>query len=532
MRAVNVFLCFVVSALLAMGMFEVGLRVLGKGPQPTINQFDPVTGWSKIPLASAERKTSEFHVHYEINALGLRDDPMKTPAKKPGSLRVMALGDSFVLGYTVERDELFVDLLEQRWRAEGRDLDVVNAGTEGWSTDQEVAWFEANAEKYQPDVVLIFPYENDLYWNGQSNYRRFPKPRYIEFGNREPSVLEDPGPRAWYESTAIGTLYAGMQERPLTWAVSDAQRRLGMESAAYFVDAPEFMKQAIGRTRGALIALKAACAARGAKLVMVPIPGKPSIDLRARTGLAQSLDPRTFVERLPFTDDGPTLAPDSWSADRPVDIFLALAKDLGIATFDARPAFRASFEDEKALYFPIDFHMNGHGNRVFANFVHDEIDRAQIFPADFAAQSTVAPPTEPAAAPFPRWPIWFAGLWIVLSVGFALTYRDTPLWKAALGVGAMLGAVFAIVIGGGALLKLLPANIATFLLVMAVLVLFGFILYKLGRRLGTVAELLKAFTLRGHWYLMPLVIVLLTVGSLLVVAASSPLIAPFIYTLF
>ena len=37
---------------------------------------------------------------------------------------------------------------------------------------------------------------------------------------------------------------------------------------------------------------------------------------------------------------------------------------------------------------------------------------------------------------------------------------------------------------------------------------------------------------RGHWYLMPLVVILLTVGSLLVVAASSPLVAPFIYTLF
>ncbi|MEO6710106.1 MAG: DUF5989 family protein [Planctomycetota bacterium] len=38
--------------------------------------------------------------------------------------------------------------------------------------------------------------------------------------------------------------------------------------------------------------------------------------------------------------------------------------------------------------------------------------------------------------------------------------------------------------------------------------------------------------MRGHWYLMPLLVVLLSIGSLLVVAASSPLIAPFIYTLF
>ena len=45
-------------------------------------------------------------------------------------------------------------------------------------------------------------------------------------------------------------------------------------------------------------------------------------------------------------------------------------------------------------------------------------------------------------------------------------------------------------------------------------------------------ELIGAFIGRGHWYLMPLVTVLLTIGSLLVVAASSPLVAPFIYTLF
>ena len=62
--------------------------------------------------------------------------------------------------------------------------------------------------------------------------------------------------------------------------------------------------------------------------------------------------------------------------------------------------------------------------------------------------------------------------------------------------------------------------------------ILGFVAYKLGRRLGTIAELFKAFTLRGHWYLMPLVVILLTIGSLLVVAASSPLVAPFIYTLF
>ena len=65
-----------------------------------------------------------------------------------------------------------------------------------------------------------------------------------------------------------------------------------------------------------------------------------------------------------------------------------------------------------------------------------------------------------------------------------------------------------------------------------VLGLLVFILWKLGRRIGTILELFACLVGRGHWYLIPLVVVLLSVGSLLVVAASSPLVAPFIYTLF
>jgi hypothetical protein len=88
------------------------------------------------------------------------------------------------------------------------------------------------------------------------------------------------------------------------------------------------------------------------------------------------------------------------------------------------------------------------------------------------------------------------------------------------------------VLGLGRLVSFVPHAWTPWIVAGFVVFVLGFVAYKLGRRLGTIAELLRAFTLRGHWYLMPLVVVLLTIGSLLVVAASSPLIAPFIYTLF
>jgi len=532
MRTINVLLCFVVSAIIALLVLEVGFRVLGMGPQPTINRFDPVTGWSKTPNAHGERKTSEFHVTYDINALGLRDDPMDSPAKPAGTFRVLVLGDSFVLGYTVDREDLFVDLLENRWKKEGRAIDVINAGTEGFSTDQEVAWFEAHGAEFKPDVVVLVPYENDLYWNSQTHYRRFPKPRYTAFGDREKIVMQDPGPRSWFERFALGTMWTAGHEPHVAWSV-DGVHRLDMEHAAYFRDPPEFMKDAIGRTRGALTALKAHCKALEAQLVVAPIPGKGAIETNARKLLEAALNPRLPGERLTFWKDHPKLPADSWSPDQPVETFLGLCQELSIPSLDARAALKQAARatsEEVAQYYQSDWHLNPQGNRTFAAFLHDQLDATHVIPATLAAKQPAEMP--PAVVAGSKWYYYFAGLWLVLSTAYALTYRDEPYWKAALGVAGMLGLVFAIAIGGGKLLKLLPPQFAQIAAIVVVTTILVFVLVKLGRRLGTIAELFVAFTRRGHWYLMPLVVVLLTVGSLLVVAASSPLVAPFIYTLF
>src|SRR5262249_52949922 len=131
------------------------------------------------------------------------------PGKPSGTYRVLMLGDSFVLGYTVERADLFVDEIEGWWKSEGRRIDVVNTGTEGWSSDQEVAWFEKNGAAYQPDLVLLFPYENDVYWNGQPAYASgLAKPLYRPDGTLEPRALPEPRKKGWFESSATHGLLA------------------------------------------------------------------------------------------------------------------------------------------------------------------------------------------------------------------------------------------------------------------------------------------------------------------------------------
>jgi hypothetical protein len=533
-KQLNVLLAIFVSGVLAIAVFEFGLRLVPAfRAQPTLNQFDPLTGWSKTPSKTVTRNVAGQKIEFAINENGLRDDAGVGPTKPAGKMRVMALGDSFVLGYTVPREHCFVDLLEKRWNAEGRNVDVVNTGTEGWSTDQEAAWFSERGAAYQPDLVLIFPYENDIYWCGENHYSRFPKPRYLPDGTLEKRVISDPGPTPVIQSSsilrllALGVSAVKRMPQPGDFVAPGTTITLAGEWSPLLKQPPEFVKDCESRADGALIALQAACNKIGARLVVIPIPSKSAIHADEREFF------RTWSEGLAGLPD------DAWSPDRPVDRFLELARAHKIATVDPRADLRSVADRTQAkLYFAkkVEWHLNAAGNAAFANVVHDELDKLAVFPDAHAAVTAVAAaeldPDPPAPTGPRRWPWIFGALWIALSALYLGTYANDRNWLAPLKVGAMLAAVFTIVLGGGALVKMLPPSIASWVAGGFVLLVLGFVTYKLGRRIATILELLRSFVMRGHWYLMPLLVVLLSIGSLLVVAASSPLIAPFIYTLF
>ena len=496
-------------------------------PQEQINEFDPQIGWSKKPNFSTDRKTSEFDITFEINSLGLRDDPMESPAKEPNTYRVMALGDSFVLGFTVDREDLFVDKLEDWWVAENRRVDVINAGTEGYSTDQEVAWFQEQGKAFDPDLVLIFPYENDIYWNGQRNYTSYPKVRYEPDGSRETATLSDPGTSSALSNWATGKviqMVAGMLGSRSPVATVDlpgGSGKLYAEFAPLLVEAPDLVADCLARTKGALTALRDECASMGADLVMIPIPSESVIHSSQRENFAK----QSGLSQI---------SDEAWDPNLPVEHFLRMAEELDITALDPRAHLLSAADgSEKDLYFEEEWHFNPTGNDAFATFVHDELDRIGIFPdAHGATKEASLPKSEEQEGGLPTWVLVYGTLVLILGTCFKGTYQDEPLPLAYLKVAGLLALIFTLVLGGGALLGSLTPTMAQVLGFLFVLTILGFVIYKLGRRTGTILELLRSFTLRGHWYLMPLVVVLLSIGSLLVVAASSPLVAPFIYTLF
>jgi hypothetical protein len=133
-------------------------------------EFDPLLGWRKIPNFHGTHVQDEYTIVERFNSKGLRGP--EYPYKKPaGEYRILVLGDSFAEGYTVEFEELCSELLKQKLSTGlNKRVQVINAGTGGYSTDQELLFLRTEGVKYEPDLVIVLYCENDAPMNVKSVY--------------------------------------------------------------------------------------------------------------------------------------------------------------------------------------------------------------------------------------------------------------------------------------------------------------------------------------------------------------------------
>ena len=117
MNRIHQIIAFLVSLLILLLVFEGGLRLIGFAPKSTMNRFDSALGWAKTPSTAIRRHTGEFDVTFATNSRGLREDESVGYEKPGGTQRVLVVGDSFTLGYTVDRPETITQLLQDELRA-------------------------------------------------------------------------------------------------------------------------------------------------------------------------------------------------------------------------------------------------------------------------------------------------------------------------------------------------------------------------------------------------------------------------------
>ncbi|MBM3984267.1 MAG: hypothetical protein FJ296_01025 [Planctomycetes bacterium] len=161
----------------------------------------------------------------------------------------------------------------------------------------------------------------------------------------------------------------------------------------------------------------------------------------------------------------------------------------------------------------------------------------------------------PAAAAWWGTREWvFLSLWAVFTLLYWLNYRksENPA-AAALKVAGLLGFVYAVMwffdwaahpvpaaeaITFGLPFPAIKGTSAARIPLLAdalfwfVLLLLVMVAWYARRKVGTVGALILSTWDRGHWYMLPVIFIMLTIGLLLVAAAASPVLSPFIYTLF
>jgi hypothetical protein len=196
LAAATLVLCGVVVGL---GMAEVAAR-WAFDPTDPMYEPDPDLGWRHIPNRTARYTWSGWRfdprprilVHANSQGLLDREYPLQ---KAPGVRRVLVLADSFGGDVGVPFEALFPKVAEARANAEGRSprYEVINAGVSGFGTAQELLMFRGAGWRYDPDVVVLSFYMNDVADNGE---RYVGRPRF-RLTNGRLGPVTPPEPHAY-----------------------------------------------------------------------------------------------------------------------------------------------------------------------------------------------------------------------------------------------------------------------------------------------------------------------------------------------
>lgn len=317
----------------------------------------------------ARHQQDEFDVGVQINSKGLRDDEIAY-RKPAGEKRFLSVGDSFAFGLGVELEETYCKVAEQ---ALGGQWHGINTGVPGWSTADELDFLRYEGFRYQPDLVVVCHFRNDLTDNalhsayhltdGGRAERMRPFTGYYD-GPPEAlavqPVLEriqqrraQPGPPPREAPTGWWAAHSNLY-RLARQAVSRARYRFGRQRDKQ-VDKLVAQRQQRVRDRhqterpltGALLAeITRECRSREVPTIILLMPHPEETVAHGQSGMREELRDITSP-----------------------------AESLGARVVDLAPSlYEAGVE---RVYFGRDYHINAVGHRIVGELLADAIEQME-----------------------------------------------------------------------------------------------------------------------------------------------------------
>jgi hypothetical protein len=300
--------------------------------------------------------------------------------KPHGVLRILVLGDSFAEAFQVPLELSFTKEIEKLLNRKSlpfQKVQVINAGTSGYGTDNELLFFRHEGYKYHADLVLLaFYIGNDV----RNNW--YELENADAGGSRKPYFLLGPQglqPQLYplERSDSILTrfkLYLNMHVRVYAF-LRETTDRLRYEGTIRQVGMPpdynlfrqtytEPWSEAWRVTEALILQLHKEVTQRGADLFIVLIPAQYQV---YRSYWEQSL--QTYVD----------MRGKRWDLERPNRILASFLKRHGIKFIDLLPQFRACAErPETELYLVADGHWNAEGHHLAGRMISKSLWEQQL----------------------------------------------------------------------------------------------------------------------------------------------------------
>jgi len=325
----------------------------------------------------------EHDVTYRINAQGFRSARLYPPVPPKGTIRYLALGDSFTFGHGVREEEAWPAVLERLLTRDGATVEVVNAAYAcGFSPDAYALYYRHQGFRLEAHTVLV-----ELFtWNDIDDIRNndwldvgpdgMParirsRVTYVDASGRRlreeryPLRLRLPILRDSHLFQllikAVDLGHEALKGTNQQHQHTDTRRADEYTRRAHERELAPELVEPYGRFRRSLTALRDDITARGARLLVIIIPS-----------IVQLAPDDTMLLKLYSESD-----PADFDAGQPNRRMADTLQELGIRYVDLLPRFQKQISQGKEglahLYFRNDGHFTARGQALAAELIQERL---------------------------------------------------------------------------------------------------------------------------------------------------------------
>ena len=236
-------------------------------------KYDSVLGWVNEKNVDIKDMYGPG-IYLRTNSQGFRNNHDFEPAVPDGKHRIVCSGDSFTLGYGVDNDHTWCQLLAT---FDPR-LETLNMGQGGYGVDQMYLWYKRDGARFEHQVHLLAFITNDFNRMQSDTFLQYRKP-LIDIENGKLVVKNVPVPRpasdhSWLTDNVLPNL-GRLRTVELLKQVG-RRPRFAPDTAADNEKIERIAKERIEKTQKVLVTifedLKHLNAERSSKLVLVYLP--------------------------------------------------------------------------------------------------------------------------------------------------------------------------------------------------------------------------------------------------------------------